>query len=136
MGEQTDQSNEEFSQEIDDLIDKAVEDRNAGRAVKRLEDAIGMGIPEGQEAAAYQVLGTRYEDLGDSEMAIDSYSKSLDLHPDNPIVWFWRGELLFRNGQHYDAKSDFERALEFQPPTALFSPESEQARDYLKQIGD
>jgi tetratricopeptide (TPR) repeat protein len=125
---------EDFSQEVDDLIDATAEDPDPARAVKRMQEAISSGLPQAQAARAYQVLGTRYEDLGSSEKAIECYTKSIEMYPNNPIVLFWRGELLFRQGRYDDAKVDFERALSLPPLAGLFSPELEQAREYLAQI--
>ena len=123
-----------FSQEVIDLINKTVEDINPSRAVKRMEEAIKRGLPEAQAATAYMVLGTRYEDLGQPNEAINCYSKSIQLLVNNPMVYFWRGELLFQKGQREEARADLEKALSFAPPNGLFSPERELAQDYLTQI--
>jgi tetratricopeptide (TPR) repeat protein len=125
---------EDYSQEIDDLIDMTVEDNNPARAVKRMEDAINKGLPRSQAASAFMVLGTRYEDLEKSEKAAECYSKAIELKIDNPIVYFWRGEFLFRQGQLVEARTDLKVALSFESPNSLFSPEREQALDYLDQI--
>lgn len=134
MTEQKEQSYEDFSQKMDDLIDATIEDSDPIRAVKRMEEAISLGLPQAQAAEAYQVLGSRYEDLDNSDKAIECYAKSIEMGPDNPIVLYWRGELLFQQGRYDDAKTDFERALSFSPPAGLFSPELEQAQDYLVKI--
>jgi tetratricopeptide (TPR) repeat protein len=125
---------EDFSQEIDDLIDMTVEDNNPARAVERMEDAIKKGLPKSQAASAFMVLGTRYEDLEKPEKAADCYSKAIELKIDNPIVYFWRGEFLFRQVKFVEARTDLKAALSFEPPNSLFSPEREQALDYLDQI--
>jgi tetratricopeptide (TPR) repeat protein len=125
----------DFSQEVSDLIDATVEDINPSRAVKRMEEAIKRGLPESQAADAFMVLGTRYEDLNQIDKAIDCYSKSIQLHVNNPIVYYWRGELLFQKGRYKEARVDLETALSFAPPNSLFSPEYEQAQGLLKQIG-
>ena len=122
----------EFSQEVDDLIDATIEDFNAARAVKRMEEAIDS-IPIGQ-AAAYQVLGSRYEDLDDSEKAIECYTKSLEIDRGNAIVLIWRGELLFHKKLLKDAKSDFEEALKMDLSDPSFAYEREKVKEYLDLI--
>jgi tetratricopeptide (TPR) repeat protein len=125
---------DDFSQEVSDLIDATVEDANPSRAVNRMEEALKQGLPKSQAADAYMVLGTRYEDLNQIGKAIDCYSKAIQLHMNNPILYYWRGELLFQQGQYEEARIDLEKALSFAPPNSLFSPEYGQAQNLLKQI--
>jgi tetratricopeptide (TPR) repeat protein len=134
MGDNESAIPKDYSQEVSDLIDATVEDFNPSRALKRMEEAIKRGLPESQAADAYMVLGTRYEDLNQIDQAIESYSKAIQLHVNNPIVYYWRGELLFQQGQYKEARVDLETALSFAPANRLTSPEHEQAQDLLKQI--
>jgi tetratricopeptide (TPR) repeat protein len=127
---------DDFSQEADDLIDATVEDPDPASAVKRMEEPIGRGFPKAQAAVAYQVLGTRYEDMGDMQKAIESYTKSLEIDRSNPLVLFWRGELLFHMGKRNEARADLMEALAFDPPNALFSPDRDQALGYLARMED
>lgn len=124
---------DDFSQEADDLIDATVEDFNAARAVQRMEAAIDR-IPIGQAAAAYQVLGSRYEDLGDVDKAIECYAKSLEINRGNPIVLVWRGELLFQRGRLQEAKTDLEDALRVDLSGPGLAYEREKAEKYLERI--
>ena len=76
---------DDFSQEVDDLIDGTVEDDNPSRAVKRMEEAIKHGLPKSQLASAYLVLGTRYEDLDQIDKAIDCYSQAIQLQENSSV---------------------------------------------------
>jgi len=126
---------DDFSQEVDDLIDATVEDENSARAVKRMEEAIKLGIPKSQLPSAYLVLGTRYEGLDQIDKAIECYSQVIQLHGDNPIVYFWRGELLFQQGQYKDARVDLETALLLTSENiSYYSPDRKQAQDLLTQM--
>jgi len=127
---------DDFSQEVDDLIDATMDDENSARAVKRMEEAIQRGIPKSQLPVAYLVLGTRYDGLDQIDKAIDCYSKSIQLWANDPVVYFWRGELLFQQGQYSEARLDLETALSLSSPNSLYySQEREQAQDLLKRIG-
>jgi tetratricopeptide (TPR) repeat protein len=127
---------DEFSQEVDDLIDATMDDENSARAVKRMEEAIQRGIPKSQLSGAYLVLGTRYEALDEIDKAIDCYSKSIQWSANDPIVYFWRGELLFQQGRYNEARLDLETALSLSSPnSSYYSPDREQAQDLLKRIG-
>ena len=127
---------DDFSQEVDDLIDITMDDENSARAVKRLEEAIQRGIPKSQLSGAYLVLGTRYEDLDQIDNAIDCYSKSIPLWANDPVMYFWRGELLLQQGQYNQARLDLETALSLSSPhSSYYSLEREQAQDLLKRIG-
>lgn len=126
----------DWSQEVDDLIDSAVGDLFPIRAVKRMEKAINQGLPgtKNQRANAYMVLGTRYEDLHRSDKAIECYDQAIQLYVDNPICYYWRGELLYKQGQYEKARMDFETALSYTAPNELYSPERENAQDFIKKI--
>jgi tetratricopeptide (TPR) repeat protein len=134
MTEGTERAFDDFNQEADDLIDAAVEDPNPARAVKRLERAMIRGFPEIQLASAYMVLGTRYEDLGDEEKAIECYTKSLELDAANAIVLFWRGGLRFRRGDYSGAKADLEKTLSIPEPSGLVWPDRDTAQEYIDRI--
>ena len=128
----------DWSQELDDLIDATVEDMDPQEAVNRMEEAIKEGLPgtQSQVAVAYMVLGTRYEDLDEVDKAIDRYSHAIQLNLDNPLCYYWRGELLLQQNRDKEARLDFEKALSFPESNRLMSPEFEKAQDFLKQIGD
>jgi tetratricopeptide (TPR) repeat protein len=134
MTEQTEHAFDDFNQEADDIIDAAVEDPNPARAVKRLEGAIIRGFPKIQLGIAYLVLGTRYEDLGDEEKAIECYTKSLELDSANAIVLFWRGGLRFRRGDYGAAKVDLEKALSIPGHGGLVWPDRDLAQEYIDRI--
>ena len=127
-----------WSQELDDLIDVTVEDMNALKAVKRMEEAISKGLSRSQSqvAVAYMVLGTRYEDLDEVDKAIDRYSHAIQMNVDNPLCYYWRGKLLLQQNRGKEARLDFEKALSFPESNRLMSPEFEKAQDLLKQIDE
>ena len=128
----------DWSQELDDLTDATVEDMDSQEAVTRMEEAIKAGLPgtQSQVAVAYMVLGTRYEDLDEVDKAIDRYSHAIQLNIDNPLCYYWRGELLLQQNRDKEARLDFEKALSFPESNRLMSPEFEQAQDLLKQIDE
>jgi Tfp pilus assembly protein PilF len=126
---------DDFSQEVDDLIDATMEDENSARAVKRMEEAIKRGLSKSQLPSAYLVLGTRYEALDQIDKAIDCYSQAIQLQMNNPVVYFWRGELLFQRGQFEEARVDLETALSLTSTnSSYYSPDRKQAQDLLKQM--
>jgi tetratricopeptide (TPR) repeat protein len=129
----TDQEN--LEQEIDDAIDYALECTDPIQAIDRLNRLlVEKKIPKEQNAIVYQVLGTRFEDLGKNEKAIECYTQSLESNPDNAIVLFWKGQLLFRIGDYKAAKSDLEKSLAVSGTNALTWPDRANAQEYISSI--
>lgn len=134
MGKEDSDILQDFSQKADDQIDAAVEDPDPLAAVDRLDELLSGGIPKSQAASAYQVLGARLEDAGATDRAIECYAKSLDFEPENAIVLFWKGQLLFQNDQFDKARADLEKALAVTSSGALVWPDRDDAARYLAMI--
>jgi tetratricopeptide (TPR) repeat protein len=103
--------NVDFSQEVKDIVDLATENMVPSLAVKHLEDALTKNMPDFQKASVYMTLGTKYEDLNNTEKAIDSYSKSIELYNGNSYPLLFRGELYFQEGRYEHANQDIRKAI-------------------------
>lgn len=114
-----------------DLVNLALEEPDADRAIQLLKRALRYGKTGLQASAAYMELGGRYSDLGDTERAVEHYTKSIEAykHP-NAFAHYWRGELYYQQEEWDKARSDFERAVAI----GLYSPEHEQAQEYLSEL--
>lgn len=119
-------------QRAKDLIDVAVEEPDPLQAIKLLNRALRYGHTGIQASKAYQGLGSRYKQIGDTPQAIENYTKSLDAwRGRNPFTLFWRGELYYQQERWEEARTDFERAL---TSDHFGSPEYEAAQNYLVRI--
>lgn len=125
----------DWSQELDDLIDATVEAMDSEQAVNRMEEAIKAGLSgtPSQIAVAYMVLGTRYEEIDEIDKAIARYGHAIQLNIDNPLCYYYRGELLLKQNRDKEARLDFEKALSFPESNRLLSPEFEKAQNFLKE---
>jgi len=118
-------------QRADDLVDQAIEEPDADLAISLLNEALRYGNTGIQASKAYMGLAGRYSDLGDTEKAIEHYTKSIEASTQpNAFALYWRGELYYQQRQWARARTDFERALAL----GLFSPEYEQAQAYLSEL--
>lgn len=128
-------SDEEFGdQRAKDLIDAADGELDPKRAIQLLHRALRYGRTGIQASKAYQGLGMRYEELGDTARAIKYYTKAMEAWHPSAILFFWRGELYYQRGQWTEARNDFEQALAFPPGEGLVSPEREVAERYLVEL--
>jgi tetratricopeptide (TPR) repeat protein len=125
-------SGEEIGDErAKDLVDEAVGEPDPDRAIRLLEKALRYGETGMQASSAYMELAGRYSDLGDTERAIEHYTKSIEAYKDpNAFALYWRGELYYQQEEWGKARSDFERAVAI----GLYSPEYEQAQEYLSEL--
>jgi tetratricopeptide (TPR) repeat protein len=120
-------------QQANDLVDLAVGEGNARKAIKLLQKALSYGQTGIQTSKAYLELGNRFADLGDTDQAIACYSQSIEAWRDPlPMAVYWRGELYLQQGRRDEARHDFERVLGL----GIWSPEREQAEEYLSQLRD
>jgi len=67
------------------------------------------------DADAWTALGNAYFDTGQNALAVDAYSKSLEIDPGNPDVWTDRGIMYRRLGNPEQAILDFEMAASIDP---------------------
>jgi tetratricopeptide (TPR) repeat protein len=118
------------AQRAKDLVDQADAEPDPKRAIKLLQRALKDGGTGIQAGKAYQSLGSRYEELGDSKRAIECYTKAIEGGVPNAFSYFWRGQLYFQRGERDSAQRDFEQALAL----GLSSPEHETAEEYLEQL--
>jgi len=63
----------------------------------------------------YVTMGAAYQKLGDSQQAMDQYSKALAINKSNPNVFLYRGNLYYKRESYDQAMADFRRVLELDP---------------------
>ncbi len=118
-------------QRADDLVDQAMGEPDADRAIRLLKRALRYGKTGIQASSAYMELGARYSDSGDAKKAIAYYTKSIEASKiPNAYTHYWRGELYYQREEWDKALGDFERAVSI----GLYSPEYEQAQEYLSEL--
>jgi tetratricopeptide (TPR) repeat protein len=59
---------------------------------------------------AYNNLGNAYDDVGDSDKAIEAYNKAIALNPDFKEAYYNRSIAYDRKGMHAKEKSDILKA--------------------------
>jgi tetratricopeptide (TPR) repeat protein len=133
LGSRLQLSREEIGDErAKDLVDMAIEEPDTDTAILLLKKALQYGETGLQASSAYMELGGRYSDLGETEKAIEHYTKSFEAYKEpNAFALYWRGELYYQQEEWDKARSDFERAVAI----GLYSPEYEQAQEYLSELG-
>ncbi len=118
-------------QRADDLVNQAMEEPDADRAIRLLERALRYGKTGIPASRAYVELAGRYSDRGETKRAIAYYTKSIEASKiPNAYALYWRGELYYQQEEWDKALGDFERAVSI----GLFSPECEQAQEYLAEL--
>ena len=53
--------------------------------------------------------------LGDNYGAITDYSKSIEIHPNNPVAFYNRGVIKFDLEKYYEAIADYTEAIQLNP---------------------
>ncbi|MCL4872139.1 MAG: tetratricopeptide repeat protein [Anaerolineae bacterium] len=124
------------TQEAKDLIDMGNGESDPQQAIKLFQQALTYGETGIQASKAFMELGMRYEDLGETEQAIEHYTRSLTAWKPFGFGYFWRGRLYYARGQWEQARSDIERALNFASESMLPSPEREEAEEYLVKLNE
>ena len=85
----------------------------------RLEDAArileGLTTLDGSMSYAYALLGSIYQNKENYEAAIERYTTSLILNPDDTYCLANRGEILLRLGKLQEALIDLVKAMETDP---------------------
>lgn len=121
-------------QRAKDLIDEAEGETDLRKAIDLLNEAIEFGDSGIQASKAFIGLGMRYEDLGETELAVNAYSKVLTAWKPFALIYFWRGRLYFQLHRWAKARKDFKQALAFPDEEGLPQPEREEAVKYLNEI--
>src|SRR4029453_16572728 len=70
------------------------------------------GLSEADEANRYNTLGITQATQNMLQQAIASFSKAIEIDPQNPGYLYNRGIVYASEGAHEDAVQDFTRALE------------------------
>ncbi len=86
-----------------------------------------------QASKAFVVLGMRYEQLGEFDLAIENYSKSLEAYQQPyGMTYFWQGKLYYQQQKWEAARDDFTKALSLEEQ--LLSPEKEETKQLLQDL--
>lgn len=120
-------------QDVDDLLDSAQSNSFAVIAVHQLEKAINDDVPGIQNPSVFLTLAIRYEDLGETQKAIENYTKSIELY-DSGEVHLYRGELYYQQGDYEKARQDILKFLSFEMPDEIYDFEKNQAYQILLDI--
>lgn len=70
---------------------------------------------DAKTAAAHFQRGNDCADRGKNDEAIEAYTTVIRLNPNDPHVYYNRGIVYFQKGEYYNAKADFEKALQLNP---------------------
>lgn len=118
-------------QTVRDRIEASRNESNHKRAISKLNRLLEESSAQDQASEIYLELGFRYAELGEIPQAIENYTKSIDLAKlANPLVYFWRGELYYRQKEWKKAVKDFEQAVELE----IYAPERDQALQYISEL--
>lgn len=87
----------------------------SSEAIDQYKTAISLTSDPGLLASTYANLGTVYRELGNSNLARQSYEQSLQLNPGQFNAYLGRARLLESEAKYQEAASDFQRSAELQP---------------------
>jgi tetratricopeptide (TPR) repeat protein len=79
-------------------------------------------------------LGVRYEDLDDTQKAIESYTKAIELYDGESDAYLYRGELYYQQGDYEHARQDIQKFLSIKTPGNLEDIEKNDAYRILLDI--
>lgn len=88
--------------------------------IRRLEQAIALGLKQVPMDRAYLNLGAAYDDIGKPAEAEDAYLKALEHNPDNATVLSNLGILYATRGEFAKAHANYERAITLDPSHAKY----------------
>ena len=75
----------------------------------------GLASLNPDDGNAFTMLGSIAQLKGDSDAALEHYTKALELNDDDIAAHTNRGEILLTQGKLEDAGTDFSRAIELDP---------------------
>lgn len=88
------------------------------RAIALFDNAIRV-FPE--DAYLYsQRANLRRQNLQDPNGALEDYTKAINLHPDNPLFYFWRSQLYYESSDKYKAMADYNTAIRLAPEDTMY----------------
>jgi len=120
-------------QEVDDLLDAVEGSPFTLTAIHQLEKAINDNVPGIQNPSVFLTLAIRYDDLGETQKAIENYTKSIELY-DSGEAHLYRGELYYQQGEYEKARKDILKFLSFEMPGEIYDFEKNQAYQILLDI--
>ncbi|MGM0408827.1 MAG: tetratricopeptide repeat protein [Bacteroidota bacterium] len=89
---------------------------------------IGMDLIPGQdnkqlESEFYVNRGATHQKLLNFDQALEDYSKTIQINPDNPNVYLYRGSLYYQNSDFNEAIDDFSKVINIDPqnPYAFYN---------------
>lgn len=91
--------------------DRAIADKNWAEAADRLSDALAVKPDHPSNALLLNNLASVYTCMQQDSLALDAYSRALDIAPNMVTVLTGRGRLLLANGRDAEAMNDFNRAI-------------------------
>jgi tetratricopeptide (TPR) repeat protein len=119
------------NQKVQDKIEASRDDPSHKRVINKLNRILKDNPTKSQSGQIYMELGFRYSELGEISQAIENYTKSIDLAKlPNAFVYFWRGELYYREKEWDKAVKDFEQAITLE----IYQPERGQALQYISKL--
>jgi tetratricopeptide (TPR) repeat protein len=119
------------NQRVQDQIEASRDEPSHKRAINKLNRILKNNPTQTQSSQIFTELGFRYSELGEIPQAIENYTKSIDLAKlPNALVYFWRGELYYREKQWLKAVKDFKQAIALE----IYTPEREQAMQYISEL--
>jgi len=95
---------------LDGLVQRL--DRLKKDALRRLKAETGLGVEDNTEFKRRLALGHGLFRKERFDEALREYNRAIQIQPDRPEPYYWRGQLLIRKGEQDRAIRDFERAIE------------------------
>lgn len=105
----------EFSADVLALMDRAIEELQAGdfeAVIDTMDEALAL---EGRNPDAYVLRGAAHEQLGDFTRAIDDYTRAINLIPYSAQYYLFRGNAYVGLNETGEAMLDYNRAAELDP---------------------
>jgi tetratricopeptide (TPR) repeat protein len=79
----------------------------------------------------YNLIGTVYRSMGDTEMATSAYQSVLDIDPENSTAKFNLSTIYYNKGERFSRERNFEKASEMFLKSIVYDPDSSDANRAL-----